>query len=295
MTRYCGYIALVGRPNVGKSTLLNAIMQQKVSITSKKPQTTRHSILGIRTEEEYQFVYVDTPGIHLGNKKAMNRMMNKTAISVLRDVDVIAFLVDGTHWQDEDEYVLSLVKQAKVPCILVVNKVDKIDDKAQLLPWMEQVSQQHDFAAIIPVSAKTGVQVDALQEKLQSYLPEGPHLFPDDQYTDRSTKFLCAELLREKIFRFCGQELPYSVTVDIESFKDEEKLVRIHALILVDKDNHKRMIIGDKGQKLKKMATSARLDMEKLIGKKVFLQCWCKVKSGWSDDERILKQLGYDH
>ena len=295
MTSYCGYIALVGRPNVGKSTLLNCILQQKVSITSRKPQTTRHSILGIRTEGDYQFVYVDTPGIHQGSKKAMNRMMNKTAISVLRDVDVIAFLVDGTHWQEEDEYVLSLVKQAKVPCVLVVNKVDKIDDKTQLLPWIEQMSQKHEFAAIIPISAKTGVQVDELQDKLQNYLPEGPHLFPDDKLTDRSIKFLCAELLREKIFRFCGQELPYAVTVDIESFKDEGALVRIHALILVDKDNHKRMIIGDKGQKLKEMATSARMDMEKLLSKKVFLQCWCKVKSGWSDDERILKQLGYDH
>ncbi|KTD11091.1 membrane-associated, 16S rRNA-binding GTPase [Legionella gratiana] len=295
MTNYCGYIALVGRPNVGKSTLLNCILQQKVSITSRKPQTTRHSILGICTEGDYQFVYVDTPGIHQGTKKAMNRMMNKTAISVLRDVDVIAFLVDGTHWKEEDEYVLSLVKQAKVPCLLVVNKVDKIDDKSQLLPWMEQMSAKHEFAAIIPISAKTGMQVDELQAKLQTYLPEGPHLFPDDQLTDRPTKFLCAELLREKIFRFCGQELPYSVTVDIESFKDEGALVRIHALILVDKDNHKRMIIGDKGQKLKEMATTARMDMEKLLGKKVFLQCWCKVKSGWSDDERILKQLGYDH
>lgn len=294
MTSYCGYIALVGRPNVGKSTLLNRILEQKLSITSKKPQTTRHSILGIRTLEDYQFVYVDTPGIHQGNKKAMNRLMNKTAMSVLRDVDVVAFVVDGTHWQDEDEYVLSLIKQAKVPCILVVNKVDKIEDKTQLLPWMEQMSQRHDFVAIIPISAKTGVQVDELQAKLQTYLPEGPHLFPDDQLTDRSTKFLCAELLREKIFRFCGQELPYAVTVDIESFKDEGNLIRIHALILVEKDNHKRMIIGDKGQKLKEMATGARLDMEKLLGKKVFLQCWCKVKSGWADDERMLKQLGYD-
>ena len=294
MTSYCGYIALVGRPNVGKSTLLNCILQQKISITSKKPQTTRHSILGLRTEGDYQFVYVDTPGIHQGNKKVMNRMMNKTAMSVLRDVDVIAFIVDGTHWEDEDEYVLGLIKQAQIPCILVVNKVDKIDDKAQLLPWIEQISQRHDFAAIIPVSAKTGVQVDELCAKLQTYLPEGPHLFPDDQLTDRSTKFLCAELLREKIFRFCGQELPYSVTVDIESFKDEGNLVRIHALILVEKDNHKRMVIGDKGQKLKEMATGARMDMEKLLGKKVFLQCWCKVKSGWADDERILKQLGYD-
>lgn len=295
MPSYCGYIALVGRPNVGKSTLLNHIIQQKLSITSKKPQTTRHSILGIRTEGEHQYVYVDTPGIHQSNKKAMNRMMNKTAVSVLVDVDVIAFVVDGTHWQDEDEYVLSLIKKSNVPCILVVNKVDKIADKAQMLPWIEEMSQRHDFVAIIPLSAKTGIQVDEFQTKLLAYLPEGPHLFPDDQITDRSTRFLCAELLREKIFRFCGQELPYSVTVDIESFKEEEKLVRIHALILVDKDNHKPMVIGDKGQKLKEMATSARLDMEKMLGKKVFLQCWCKVKSGWSDDVRMLKQLGYDH
>ena len=295
MTSYCGYIALVGRPNVGKSTLLNNILQQKVSITSKKPQTTRHSILGIRTEGEHQYVYVDTPGIHQANKKAMNRMMNKTAISVLTDVDVIAFVVDGTHWEDEDEHVLDLIKKTKIPCVLVVNKVDKIADKAQLLPWIEQISQRHAFVAIIPISAKTGVQVDELQAKLLDYLPEGPHLFPDDQITDRSTRFLCAEILREKVFRFCGQELPYSVTVDIESFKDEEKLVRIHALILVDKENHKPMVIGDKGQKLKEMATSARIDMEKLLDKKVFLQCWCKVKSGWSDDIRMLKQLGYDH
>jgi GTP-binding protein Era len=294
MTSYCGYIALVGRPNVGKSTLLNHILQQKLSITSKKPQTTRHSILGIRTENEHQYVYVDTPGIHQGSKKAMNRMMNKTAISVLRDVDVIAFIVDGTHWQEEDEYVLGLIKQGTAPCILVVNKVDKIVDKAQLLPWINEISQRHEFAAIIPLSAKTGIQVDDLQKKLVSYLPEGPHLFPHDQFTDRSTKFLCAELLREKVFRFCGQELPYAVTVDIESYKDEGALVRIHALILVEKDNHKRMIIGDKGQKLKEMATGARIDMEKMLGKKVFLQCWCKVKSGWADDERMLKQLGYD-
>ncbi|MBA2709821.1 MAG: GTPase Era [Tatlockia sp.] len=295
MTSYCGYIALVGRPNVGKSTLMNYILQQKVSITSRKPQTTRHSILGIQTKGDYQFVYVDTPGIHQGSKKAMNRMMNKTANAVLSDVDVIAFVVDGTHWEEGDEYILRLIKQSEVPCVLVVNKVDKIADKSQLLPWLEAMSQRHEFVAIIPLSAKTGVQVDNLQEKLQGFLPEGPHLFDDDQFTDRSTRFMCAELLREKIFRLCGQELPYSTTVDIESFKDEENLVRIHALILVDKENHKRMIIGDKGKKLKEMGTSARMDMEKLLGKKVFLQCWCKVKSGWADDERLLKQLGYDH
>ncbi len=294
MTTHCGYIALVGRPNVGKSTLLNRILQQKLSITSRKPQTTRHSIIGIRTEGDYQFIYVDTPGIHQGSQKVMNRMMNKSAVSVLRDVDAVAFLVDGTHWKEEDEYVLSLIKNVNVPCFLVVNKVDKIDDKSVLLPWINEIAQRHNFAAIIPLSAKTGKQVETLQQQLQAVLPEGPHLYGDDQFTDRSTKFLCAELVREKIFRLCGQELPYSTTVDIESYKDEEKLVRIHALILVDKENHKRMIIGDKGSKLKEIATSARLDMEQLLGKKVFLQCWCKVKSGWSDDERLLKQLGYD-
>ena len=295
MTTYCGYIALVGRPNVGKSTLLNRILQQKLSITSRKPQTTRHSILGIRTEENHQFVYVDTPGIHQGSKKTMNRMMNKTAINVLHDVDAIAFIVDGTHWEDEDEYVLSLIKKVKAPCFLLVNKVDKIIDKSILLPWLESMGQRHDFAAIIPISAKTGVQVDTLQQRLQDVLPEGPHLFGEDQFTDRSMRFLCAELLREKIFRQCGQELPYTTTVDIESYKDEGSLIRIHALILVDKDSHKRMIIGENGGKLKTMASHARVEMEILLGKKVFLQCWCKVKSGWSDDERLLKQLGYDH
>ena len=295
MTTYCGYIALVGRPNVGKSTLLNRILQQKLSITSRKPQTTRHSILGIRTEDNYQFVYVDTPGIHQGSKKTMNRMMNKTAVNVLRDVDAVAFIVDGTHWEDEDEYVLSLIKKVKVPCFLLVNKIDKIIDKSILLPWLEVMGQRHDFAAIIPISAKTGVQVDTLQLRLQAVLPEGPHLFGEDQFTDRSMRFLCAELLREKIFRQCGQELPYTTTVDIESYKDEGSLIRIHALILADKDSHKRMIIGENGSKLKTMASSARVEMEILLGKKVFLQCWCKVKSGWSDDERLLKQLGYDH
>lgn len=295
MTDYCGYIALVGRPNVGKSTLLNRILQQKLSITSRKPQTTRHSIIGVKTIGEYQYIYVDTPGIHKGSKKAMNRLMNKTATSTLRDVDVIVFVIEGTHWKEEDDYVLQLVKNADVPCILAINKVDKIAEKDELLPLIEKLNQEKDFAAIIPISAKTGIQIEALEEKIRGYLPEGPHLFSDEEFTDRSIRFLCAELLREKIFRLCGQELPYSTTVDIESYKDEGDLVRIHALILVDKDNHKRIIIGNKGQKLKEMATTARLDMEKLLGKKVFLQCFCKVKSGWSDDERLLKQLGYGH
>jgi GTP-binding protein Era len=269
-------------------------LEHKLSITSRKPQTTRHSILGVRTEGDDQFVYVDTPGIHQGSKKIMNRMMNKTAVSVLRDVDVIAFVVDGTHWQDEDDYVLSLIKQTAIPCFLVVNKVDKIADKMQLLPWLDDMRKRHTFTAMIPLSAKTGVQVETLHHELKAHLPEGPFLFPGDQYTDRSIKFLCSELLREKIFRLCGQELPYSTTVGIESYQEEGELIRIHALILVDKESHKRMIIGDKGAKLKSIATQARIDMEQLLGKKVFLQCWCKVKSGWSDNERILKELGYD-
>lgn len=295
MTSYCGYIAIVGRPNVGKSTLLNRILKEKVSITSRKPQTTRHSIIGIQTLGDYQFVYVDTPGVHLGSKKMMNRMMNKTAASVLRDVDAILFVVEGTHWGENDEQVLKLIKNQPVPCFLIVNKVDKIADKKILLPWLESMSQRYNFAEIIPVSAKTGVQLDTLEERLKHLLPEGPHLFDEDQLTDRSTRFMCAELLREKIFRLCGQELPYSTLVDIESFKKEDGIVTIHALILVEKDNHKRMVIGDKGSKLKEIATKARLDMEDFLGEKIFLKCWCKVKSGWSDDERLLKQMGYDH
>jgi GTP-binding protein Era len=295
MTTYCGYIAIVGRPNVGKSTLLNRILQQKLSITSRKPQTTRHSIIGIHTEGDYQYVYVDTPGIHTGAKKTMNRLMNKTAVTVLRDVDAIAFLVDGTMWTDEDEYVLSLIKNTKVPCFLVVNKVDKIADKSTLLPILKKMNELHGFKAMIPLSARTGQQVEVLEQELKEIMPEGPHLYGEDQVTDRPTRFLCAELVREKIFRLCGQELPYSTTVEIESCKEEDGMLRIHALIWVDKENHKRMIIGDKGTKLKDISTAARVDMEKLLERKVFLRCWCKVKSGWSDDERILKQMGYDH
>lgn len=294
MTNYCGYIALVGRPNVGKSTLLNRILDHKISITSRKPQTTRHSIIGVRTDGPYQYVYVDTPGIHLGSKKVMNKMMNKTAIRVLNDVDVIVFVIDGMSWFEEDDYVLNLIQSAKVPCVLVVNKIDKIADKMLLLPWIENLAQRHTFAAIIPISARKGVQISDLHTHLQQFLPESPHMYPDDQLTDRSQKFLCAEMVREKIFRLCGQELPYNTSVEIESFKDTPKIIRIAALIWVDKESHKRMIIGDKGDKLKEIATQARIDMEHLLEKKVFLQCWCKVKTGWSDNERILQAMGYE-
>jgi len=295
MKTYCGYSAIIGRPNVGKSTLLNQILQQKLCITSRKPQTTRHTILGIQTLDEHQIIYVDTPGIHQGVKKTLNQMMNQSAKRVLHDVDAVVVVIDCTRWTEDDNYVFSLLKHVKVPCFLVINKVDLFDDKSQLLPFIDDMNQRYPFAEIIPLSAKTGLGVPQLERCLKRVVPEGPHLFNPEQYTDRSIKFLCAELLREKIFRLCGQELPYSTTVDIESYQDEGELIRIHALILVERDSHKRMIIGEKGEKLKAIGMRSRLDMEQMLGKKVFLQCWCKVKSGWSDDERILKQLGYDN
>ncbi len=295
MTTTCGYIALVGRPNVGKSTLLNCILKEKLSITSRKPQTTRHIIRGIVTEGACQMIYVDTPGIHDGGKKHMHRLMNQSAEATLYDVDVIVLIVEGLRFTKADERVLEQIKATQTPCVLVLNKVDKIEDKNALLPVLDDLNKKHDFLSIIPLSAKTGVGVDTLEATLTPLMPEGPHLFEADQMTDRPVKFLCAELLREKIFRLSGQELPYSTTVDIESYEAGEKLVKIQALILVDRENHKRMIIGERGSKLKAIASQARLDMERLLGQSVFLQCWCKVKSGWSDDARILKQLGYEN
>lgn len=291
---YCGYVAIIGRPNVGKSTLLNRILQQKLCITSKKPQTTRHTVLGIQTSGAYQAIYVDTPGLHMGEKKALNHMMNKASKRVLHDVDVVLMVIDATRITPEDEYVLGLLKHLEVPCFLVINKVDAVRDKSDLLPLIERLQAYHAFKAIIPLSAKTGQHISTLESQIQPLLPAGPHLFEEDQLTDRPLRFLCAELLREKIFRLCGQELPYSTSVEIESYQDEGQLVRLHALVWVEKDTHKRMIIGHHGQKLKAIATEARLDMEKLVGKKVFLQCWCKVKSGWSEDEGLLRQLGYE-
>ncbi len=295
MTSTCGYIALVGRPNVGKSTLLNCILKQKLSITSRKPQTTRHTIRGILTEGDCQMIYVDTPGIHDGGKKHMHRLMNQSAEASLYDVDVIVFVIEGTRFTADDERVLKCIKKTDTPCILVLNKVDQVADKNTLLPCLNDLNQKHDFLSIVPLSAKTGASVDVLQDLLKPLMPESPHLFEEEQFTDRSKRFLCAELLREKIFRFSGQELPYSTTVDIESYQEDDKLVKIQALILVDKENHKRMIIGERGRKLKTIASQARLDMERLLGESVFLQCWCKVKTGWADDARILKQLGYEN
>ena len=289
----CGYVAIVGRPNVGKSTLMNYILGQKLSITSKKPQTTRHQILGIKTEGHTQVIYVDTPGLHLKEHKAINRYMNKAASSSLQDVDLVIFVVDRTKWTDEDELVLEKVMNAKAPVILVVNKVDQTKEKAVLLPHLKVLSEKFSFEQILPISAKHGHNVDELQAVIDSYLPEGFHYFPEDQVTDRSQRFLAAELVREKLMRQLGEELPYSVTVEIEEFKRVRSVLHVSALILVERSGQKKIVIGDKGEQIKIIGRDARKDMEKLYDSKVMLNLWVKVKSGWSDDERALRSLGY--
>ena len=291
----CGYVAIVGRPNVGKSTLLNHILGQKISITSRKPQTTRHRVLGIRTEGTTQTIFVDTPGLHQGEdaKRAINRYMNRAASSAIKDVDVVVFLIEGPHWTEDDEWVLEQVKKAPCPVILAINKVDRITDKAQLLPFLESCSQKMEFAEIIPLSALNGNNLDRLQQAIDSRLPESIHFFPEDQVTDRSMRFMAAELIREKIMRQLGQEVPYAMAVEIEEFKDSGKSLHIHALILVEREGQKRIVIGNKGVRLKQIGQQAREDMEKMFERKVMLKLWVKVKSGWSDDERALRSLGY--
>ncbi len=289
-----GYVALVGRPNVGKSTLLNRILGQKVSITSRRPQTTRHRILGIKTGAQVQAVYVDTPGLHLGGKRAMNRYMNRAASDALQDVDVVVFVVEGTRWTDEDELVLEKLRQVNCPVILAINKIDRLADKKALLPYLQQVSRHMDFTQIIPLSAKQGSQVGELEQAVEALLPESTPFYPEDQVTDRSMRFMAAELVREKLFRKLGQELPYGITVEIEQFKEEDGLFRINALIWVERDSQKAIVIGKQGALLREVGRESRIDMEETFGQKVFLELWVKVKEGWADDERALRSLGYD-
>lgn len=290
----CGYVAIVGRPNVGKSTLLNHILGQKLSITSRKPQTTRHRILGIVTRDNTQTVYVDTPGIHGEERKAINRYMNRAATAALRDVDLVLFVVDAMKWTPDDELVVQKLKAVSVPVLLVINKVDEIADKDVLLPRIEELTKLYGFAEVVPVSALGGHNVSQLQEIVAKRLPLSPPFFREDQITDRSPRFLAAEIVREKVMRQLGDEVPYELTVEIEEFKQEGKLKRISALILVERDGQKAIVIGDGGQRLKRIGTDARIDMEKFFGGKVMLSLWVKVKGGWSDDERALKSLGYD-
>ena len=290
-----GYVAIIGRPNVGKSTLINRVLGQKLCITSRRPQTTRHRILGIKTEEDSQLIYVDTPGLHIDDKRAMNRYMNRAAASSIDDVDVILFVVDGMNWTDEDEKVLERLKvSAKAPVILVINKMDKLADKEVMLPHIEKLSAQFDYANVFPISARKGMNLDELQKQIKQLIPEGDLIFPEDQITDRSSRFLAAELVREQLFRHLGQELPYSITVEIEQFDDEEKLYRIGAVIYVERDGQKAIVIGKKGELLKSVGKDARLEMQSLFGRKVFLRLWVKVREGWGDNERMLKNLGYN-
>lgn len=292
--QHCGYVAIVGRPNVGKSTLLNHLLGQKISITSRKPQTTRHQVLGIKTEGDHQIIFVDTPGLHREAPKAINRYMNRAASSAIRDVDLVLFLVDRTAWTDEDQMVLEQVQLAQRPTILVVNKVDLLDNKNVLLPHLQTLADRGAFEAIVPVSALQARNIDLLEQEVLKYLPAATHFFPEEQITDRSQRFLAAEIVREKIMRQLGDELPYAVTVEIEEFGFDNDIAHISALILVERQGQKKIIIGEKGGRLRAIGTDARKDMERLFDHKVMLRLWVKVKSGWSDDERALRSLGYE-
>ena len=294
MTQKCGLVAIVGRPNVGKSTLINALLGQKVSITSRKAQTTRHRILGIDTDGDYQTIFVDTPGLHIEEKRAINRLMNRAASSSINDVEMIVFVVEGTHWTADDEMVLRKFEYLKCPVVLAVNKIDNVEDKEILLPHLQKIGKLYNFAHILPMSAKSGDNVEKIREWAKAVLPESEFYFPEDYITDRSSRFMASEIVREKLMRFLGDELPYSVTVEIEQFKQKANgVLHINALILVERDGQKRMVIGNKGEKLKAIGMQARIDMEELFDSKVFLEIWVKVKSGWADDERALRSLGY--
>jgi GTP-binding protein Era len=289
-----GYVAIIGRPNVGKSTLINRVLGQKLCITSRRPQTTRHRILGIKTTEQGQFIYVDTPGLHSDNKKAMNRYMNRAAASSIEDVDVILFVVEGLKWTDEDKKVLKRLQQdARAPVILVLNKADKLSDKGALLPQIQDLSAQYDFAAVVPISARKGMNTDVLEQEIAKLMPEGEMIFDEDQLTNRSSRFLAAEIVREKLFRYLGKELPYSLTVEVELFEDDGEMFRISAVVYVERSGQKSIVIGKNGEQLKLIGREARLEMEQLFGCKVYLQLWVKVREGWSDNERMLKNLGY--
>ena len=293
-TTQCGYVAIVGRPNVGKSTLLNALLDQKLSITSRKPQTTRHQLLGIKSGAEHQILYVDTPGIHAAGKRAINRYMNRNAFSVISDVDVIVFLVDRQHWTEDDEMVLEAIQKASVKVIVAVNKVDMVKDKRQLLPLLSTLQSKVPDAEIMPISAEKGDNLKMLEQEVVKALPNGPFYFEADQVTDRSERFMASEVIREKLMRQLGDELPYAVTIQIDEFRETGTIIHIGATIFVEREGQKTILIGKSGQRLKQIGIDARRDLETMMSKKIMLNTWVKVKSGWSDSERALKSLGYD-
>jgi len=290
----CGFVAIVGRPNVGKSTLMNKILGQKISITSRKRQTTRHRILGIKSEENLQIIYVDTPGMHLGGKTAMNRYMNRAANTVLSDVDLVLFVVDISKWTKEDDNVVMRLKREKVPVMLIINKVDLLKQKEKLLPLIAQYSEKMKFEEVIPVSAKRGNNLESLQDLVKNYLPESGPLFPEEQVTDKSERFIAAEIIREKLMRRLQQELPYALTAEIEKFSIENNILHIAAVIWVERETQKKIVIGKSGEVLKEVGRNARIDMENMFESKVNLILWVKVKEGWSDNEGLMKRMGYD-
>ncbi|HXE47764.1 MAG TPA: GTPase Era [Ramlibacter sp.] len=294
----CGAIAIVGKPNVGKSTLLNALVGQKISITSRKAQTTRHRITGIRTIGATQFVFVDTPGFQTRHATALNRSLNKTVVGAIGDVDLVLFVVEAGKFTLADAKVLALLKPG-VPALLVANKLDQVHRRGDLAPWLRDMQERHDFTEFVPMSAKNAKDVERLFAICEKYLPQQAWWYGPDELTDRTEKFLAAETVREKLFRFTGDELPYTSTVVVDKFEEEPspkhgRMVRIAATIVVEREGHKAMVIGDKGERLKRIGTEARQELEKLMDCKVFLELWVKVRSGWADDEARVRSFGYE-
>lgn len=294
MDSFCGYVAIVGRPNVGKSTLLNHLLGRKLAITSRKPQTTRHNLLGVLTEGTHQVVFVDTPGIHEARDRAMNRYLVRTATSVLSDVDCVVMVVERLKWTPEDELVLSFIRATSVPRLCVINKIDQLEDKSALLPHIELLIAKGGFDEVLPTSALRGNGLERLKTAVFARIPPGPHFFPPDQITDRSERFIVAEIIREKLMRRVGDEIPHRITVVIERFKTSDRLVEIDAEIFVERDSQKAIVIGRKGARLKSVGQDARREIEKLLETKVMLRLWVKAKPGWTNSERTLKQLGYE-
>ena len=289
----CGYCAIVGRPNVGKSTLLNCLIGQKLAITSHKPQTTRHNILGVKTRSDGQIIYVDTPGLHQRGNQMLNRYLNRTAKSVVADVDLLMLVVEANRWTDEDAGVLNLVIQSKLPTVLVINKIDRIKRMHTLLPYIEKISVKHKFNEIIPLSARKFDNIQTLENVVLKLLPKGGKIFPDDQLSDRSERFFASEIIREQLVRRYAREIPYALTVEIDKFEQEDKLYRISSQVWVERIGQKKIIIGNKGAALKEVATKARKELEKFFQKKVYLRIWIKVKKSWSSNDKSLTSLGY--
>ena len=297
-TQRCGLVAIVGKPNVGKSTLLNALVGQKISITSRKAQTTRHRITGIRTTGETQFIFVDTPGFQTDHANALNRSLNKTVVGAVSDVDLVLFVVNAGSFAQADAKVLALLNKG-IPALLIANKLDKVNRREEIAPWLQEMQTRHPFAQFMPMSAKNPKDIDRLLTQCQAFLPEQAWWYSEDELTDRSEKFLASEIIREKLFRFTGDELPYTSTVIIDKFTEEpgktvSRMVRIAATIVVERDGHKAMVIGEGGERLKQIGTLARQELEKLMDAKVFIELWVKVRSGWADDEARVRSFGYE-